>query len=321
MTPSVSVVIPVYNAEKFLEEAVASVIAQKDDGVMEIILVEDCSTDNSLKVAEEICTKNSDLCRLLRHEGGQNKGAGASRNLGIKNSKGEYVCFLDADDYWLPGRLKGALQLLSSTPEIDGVYDQTRMELETEGEKARFSGRGETVKGDEVQREQFFAAYLNGQVGWDTLGIVVRRSAFDKVGRFNEKLRLRQDGQLWFRMAAILNLVRSPLGRPVAVYRRHGGNRFNPHQRYSDPKSFSESEFQVWESLFHWFKEKGIKDQRWELFFRAYLRGLGKIGYLSSAWQRAREEKRTTLFWHAMRTYLPGPRRILRYLRYLANRQ
>ena len=318
MTPSVSVVIPVYNAEKHLEAAVQSVLAQEDDGILEIILIEDGSTDDSLEVADSLCAKHRDICRLLRHDEGKNLGAGASRNKGIKESKGEYICFLDADDYWLKERLKGALPLLSSSPEIDGVYDQTRVELETNEEKARFSGRGETVKGEQVPHKEFFAAYLNGRVGWDTLGIVLRRKAFDKVGLFDESLRLRQDGQLWFRMAAVLHLARSPLGRPVAVYRRHGKNRFNPHQRYTDPVAFCESEFQVWESLFKWFKEKEIDDNRWELFFRAYLRGLGKIGYLEKAWQKVKQERCISLYWHTLRTYVPGPRRLLRYLRYLA---
>ena len=318
MTASVSVVIPVYNAEKFLEEAVESVVSQREDGLLEVILVEDGSQDDSLEVADNLCAKHPELCRLVRHDAGKNLGAGASRNKGIKESKGQYVCFLDADDYWLPGRLTSALSILSSSPEIDGVYDETRVELETEEEKARFSGRGERVKGDEVNHEQFFRAFLEGRVGWDTLGIMVRRTAFDKVGYFDESLRLRQDGQLWFRMAALLRLTRSSLGRAVAVYRRHGKNRFNPHQRYKDPAGFYKSEFEVWESLYRWFKEKEITDDRWELFFRAYLRGLGQIGYLGRALQRARDEGRSTLFWHALRTYFPGPRRIMRYLRYLA---
>ena len=317
MTASVSVVIPVYNAEKHLEAAVQSVLAQKED-ILEIILIEDGSTDDSLEVADALCKNNPDICRLLRHAEGQNRGAGASRNKGIKESKGQYICFLDADDYWLKERLSGALPLLSSSPELDGVYDQTRVELETDEERARFSGRGKTVKGEQVLPEELFAAFLKGRVGWDTLGIVLRREAFAKVGFFDESLRLRQDGQLWFRMAAMLNLSQSPLGRPVAVYRRHGKNRFNPHQRYTDPVAFCESEFQVWESLFTWFKEKEIKDNRWELFIRAYLRGLGKIGYLGKAWQKVKQEGRTSLYWHTLRTYVPGPRRILRYLRYLA---
>lgn len=313
--------IPVFNAEKHLEEAVQSVVSQRDDGVLEIILVEDGSLDASLELAKRLCKEEPELIRLIRHREGKNLGAGASRNRGIKECKGEYVCFLDADDYWLPGRLEGALSILTTRPEVDGVYDQTKVMLETEQEKARFLGQGDVIKGEDAPLEEFFEAYLNGRVGWHTLGIVIRRSVFDRVGYFDESLRLRQDGQLWFRMAAMLHLCRSPLDRPVAVYRRHGKNRFNPNQRYVDTEKFRASEFQVWESLFLWFKEKEIRDHRWELFFRAYLRGLGRIAHLSLAWQRVREEGKSWLFLHALRTYFPGPRRTLRYLRYFFGKQ
>ncbi|HED13224.1 MAG TPA: glycosyltransferase family 2 protein, partial [Gammaproteobacteria bacterium] len=94
----ISVVIPVYNAEKYVEYAVKSALQQKE--AAEIILVEDNSPDHALKICEKLSNENSQV-RLLRHSDGKNHGAGESRNLGIRSARHDYIAFLDADDYYL----------------------------------------------------------------------------------------------------------------------------------------------------------------------------------------------------------------------------
>lgn len=93
--PKVSVIIPVYNAEKYLPKSLDSVCNQtlKD---LEIICVNDCSTDNSLKILQEYAEKDG---RIKLIDLKENKGAAAARNTGIKNAQGEYIGFLDSDDY------------------------------------------------------------------------------------------------------------------------------------------------------------------------------------------------------------------------------
>lgn len=93
--PLISVVIPFYNEEKYLKRAVASVINQSYSAI-EIILVDDGSTDNSATIAVEVCTNNSN-CKLLKI---LNAGPGNARNIGIKNANGMYLAFLDADDVY-----------------------------------------------------------------------------------------------------------------------------------------------------------------------------------------------------------------------------
>ncbi|MCP4687681.1 MAG: glycosyltransferase family 2 protein, partial [Desulfobacterales bacterium] len=125
----ISVIIPVYNAETFIEEAVQSALGQPETG--EVILIEDGSTDNSLTVCREL-EKASSRVRLLRHPGGGNRGAGPSRNLGILNATYDYIAFLDADDFYLPGRFAAASQIFAQDPLIDGVYGATGIHFETE---------------------------------------------------------------------------------------------------------------------------------------------------------------------------------------------
>lgn len=115
----VSVVIPVYRAPAFVRMALESALAQPE--MSEVLLVEDGSPDDSLAVCEELRSLHSRV-RLLRHPGGANRGAGASRNLGIETATAPYVAFLDADDYFLPGRFARDVALLEQDAGVVGVY-------------------------------------------------------------------------------------------------------------------------------------------------------------------------------------------------------
>lgn len=102
----VSIIVPLYNAEKFIWETVQSVINQtyKD---FELLLVDDCSTDRSLAAAEAI---NDSRVRVIRQE--RNAGAYAARNRGLSEAKGRYIAFLDADDKWEPTKLEDTLKFM-----------------------------------------------------------------------------------------------------------------------------------------------------------------------------------------------------------------
>ena len=101
-----SVVVPVYNAAATIGASVASVFAQTE-GRFEILLIDDGSSDDSLKVAMEL----AELDQRIRVISVKNSGASAARNLGMQLSKGEYIAFLDADDIWAPTKLERHLQL------------------------------------------------------------------------------------------------------------------------------------------------------------------------------------------------------------------
>lgn len=116
--PAVSVVVIFHDEERFLAEAMASVLTQ--DGVdLELILVDDGSTDSSSDLARRCATEHADRVRYVTHPGGENRGMSASRNLGLAESTGTWVTFLDADDVWLPGKLRDQLDVLDAHPEID----------------------------------------------------------------------------------------------------------------------------------------------------------------------------------------------------------
>jgi glycosyltransferase involved in cell wall biosynthesis len=113
---NISVIIPVYNAAKYVRKSVKSALVF--DEVGEIILIENNSTNNAIEVCLEL-EKKYDKVKLFRYPNFESRGAAASRNFGIVKSKFEY---LDADDYFLPKRFQDASKILSDNSEIDGVY-------------------------------------------------------------------------------------------------------------------------------------------------------------------------------------------------------
>lgn len=109
MLPKVSAVVPVFNAGLTLKRAVDSLLIQPE--INQIILVEDGSSDNSLSLCEELA-RNHDLITLLRHPQGENKGAPASRNLGLNYVINPWIQFMDADDELLPGKIASQLSCI-----------------------------------------------------------------------------------------------------------------------------------------------------------------------------------------------------------------
>lgn len=109
MNDLISIIIPVYNAEKFLKETVSSIQNQTYQN-WELILVNDGSTDNSLQTAQKLA-KTDQRIKVISIK---NSGAATARNTGINLAKGNYLCFIDADDLWLPEKLKKQLAFMQT---------------------------------------------------------------------------------------------------------------------------------------------------------------------------------------------------------------
>jgi glycosyltransferase involved in cell wall biosynthesis len=226
----VSVVIPVYNAAKYVRQAVESALIQPE--VAEIILVEDASTDDSLKECQQIAADHP-IVHLYRHPGGKNCGAGATRNLAIRKSSCEYIAFLDADDYYLPSRFLVAKGLFEDDSNLDGVYEAVAKQVENESSEQRWRAAGlplshlNTVR-KKVAPEDLFNALNVGNIGGIHLnGLVIKRRILEKTGYFDEELTLHQDVAFTVKAAAVSKLVPGRLDEPVAIYRIHDRNRFS----------------------------------------------------------------------------------------------
>lgn len=218
MSFQVSVIIPVYNAEKYVRQAVESAVVLVEVG--EIILVEDKSPDNALEVCKRL-ENEFEKVKLFQHLNGENKGAGASRNLGIKRAKCEYIAFLDADDIYLENRFSLTKIKFDENAAIDGVY-------ECIGYMDQFGHRLEkklTIS-KPISSKNLFHYLLRGTYGhFSTIAVTFKKDAFEKAGVFNEDLPLHQDAELWLRMAFHCKLIHGNLIEAVSVARQHKLNR------------------------------------------------------------------------------------------------
>jgi cellulose synthase/poly-beta-1,6-N-acetylglucosamine synthase-like glycosyltransferase len=120
----VSVIIIFLNAEKYLEEAIESVCAQTYDH-WELLLIDDGSTDGSTDIARRYARQKAGKVYYLSHPGHINRGMSASRNLGIRAARGQYIALLDADDVWLPHKLAEQVVLLEIHDEAGMLYGQS----------------------------------------------------------------------------------------------------------------------------------------------------------------------------------------------------
>lgn len=118
---NISVIIPIYNVEAYIQECLDSVIAQTMSDGVECILVDDCGTDNSMNIALSVISdfKGPIIFRVIHHE--HNKGLSAARNTGIREAKGEYIFFIDSDDYITPDCLESLWSLVEKYPNVDLV--------------------------------------------------------------------------------------------------------------------------------------------------------------------------------------------------------
>lgn len=122
----VSVVMPVYNVEKFVEHAISSVLGQNFRD-FELLIVDDCSPDRSMEICRNI---HDDRIRLITHQ--QNRGLAGARNTGIRHAGGAYVAFLDSDDAWHPHKLAQHVAHLDAHPDVGMSFSRSRF-MEPDG--------------------------------------------------------------------------------------------------------------------------------------------------------------------------------------------
>ena len=195
----VSVIISFLNAERFLEEAIASVRSQEYPH-WELLLVDDGSTDRSSEIARAWAQSEPHRVRYFQHPSHANLGLSASRNLGLRAACGEYVAFLDADDVWLPQRLRRGVAILRANPGIAMVYGRT-LYWHSWDEDATRRDRVQPhwfSAGSTVEAPELLIRYLEYRAALPPpTSLLVRRAACRNVGGFDESFRLMHEDQVF----------------------------------------------------------------------------------------------------------------------------
>jgi len=200
--PLVSGITIFLNAEKFIEEAIESVFAQTYDN-WELLLVDDGSTDRSTEIALWYAQQFPEKVRYLEHEGHQNCGMSATRNLGIRHAKGEYIAFLDADDIWLPQKLEKQVAIISTQPEAAVVCGPTQWWYSWTGNSLDLhldSMREVAPQYDTLFKPPALLRLLLRDEARTpaTCGVLIQREIFEVTGGFEETFRGMYEDQAFF---------------------------------------------------------------------------------------------------------------------------
>ncbi|CAI3654987.1 glycosyltransferase family 2 protein [Clostridium neonatale] len=208
----VSVIMAVYNGEKYIQEAIESVFNQTYKDI-ELVVVDDGSTDNTRKIVE----KYEDV--IYRYQ--ENKGQGSARNLGIEVSKGEYLAFLDSDDLYAPDKIEKQLKILLENNNIDVVYN----DLKVVDENLKYLN---ILKSEGIyeRREDLLANIIYRQVIQGPICMMLRRKCIEDI-KWSEELIYAVDYEYVIKLALKYNF--KYLEEPLYIYRRHESNLSNKH--------------------------------------------------------------------------------------------
>jgi glycosyltransferase involved in cell wall biosynthesis len=214
-TVDVSVIIPAYNAGGHIERALNSVLTQTCRP-KEIIVVDDCSTDNTAAIVKQY---GPEVCYVYQDKGG----CGAARNTGIKKSTCLWIAFLDADDQWQPQVLQLQMELLEKNKELmwsgaNFIHCFCNEDKQTLAHDIDIAA-GLLQNGSYFN---YFDAFMAGCIGCvDT--IIVKRSVFDELGMFKIGYPHGEDMDMWFRIAFRWPMT-GYVAQPMAIYHRNVPN-------------------------------------------------------------------------------------------------
>lgn len=193
--PYFTIVIPVYNKENFIGKTLESVLKQTYAD-FEVIIVNDGSTDNS----ETIIQTFKD--RRIQFFSKENEGVAVARNFGIEKAQGDYICFLDADDYWYSNFLETMHSYSQKLPEQKVFACAIKVETENKTFPANYS----IEKKSDFEVVDFFTASQKECVLW-TSSSVFHKSVFESVGNFDTNIKKGEDTELWIRIGLQYSIV------------------------------------------------------------------------------------------------------------------
>ena len=207
-----SVIIPLYNKAAYIEKAIRSVLNQTYQE-FELIIVDDGSTDESLKIAKNVMSFLSPPLGGWGVTHQQNQGVSTARNNGVKAAKYDYIAFLDADDWWEPTYLEEMKQLILDFPQA-GIYGSSYYKVKN----GRFIPANIGVDaGFERGEINYFKAY--SKTFWmplTSISVVIKKTVFNSENGFKPMLKLGEDFDLWVRIAMKYSVVL--LNKPLAYY-------------------------------------------------------------------------------------------------------
>ncbi|MDO9547944.1 MAG: glycosyltransferase [Candidatus Marinimicrobia bacterium] len=242
--PLVSIIIPTYNRARYLRQSIESALSQ-DYTNFELIVVDNGSTDNT----PEILASFGNKIKCLKEE---KRGTSASRNKGLRAAQGEFIAFLDDDDFYLPGKISISVKKMLEDRSVSLVYTDY-IRVDSEGHQTK------TIRNNHSQSEKFLWAFLKG-FGILPSTTLLRKECLERSGYFDETLQYATDSDLWFRLL-IAGYCFGHIPELLTAYRWHPGNHSHTDDNVNLDKIYSAAikYFTVPELFGDLIKKKGWK--------------------------------------------------------------
>lgn len=224
LRPKVSAVIIVYNGERFLAEAIESVIAQSFTD-WELIVADDGSTDSSREIAARYAGRDTRI-RAISHSDRANHGMSATRNLGVASTRAPLIAFLDCDDAWVPWKLAEQVAILDAEPDIGLVYGRTVIwhSWETGNANDDFCYELGVVPDATFSPPVLLHVLLENRAQTPTTcNAIMRRHVLERVGGFENQFRGMFEDQALFAKVLLASSAYVS-SRAWALYRQHGSS-------------------------------------------------------------------------------------------------
>lgn len=219
LKPLVTVIVPAYNHDQYIEDCLKSIISQTYTN-MQIIVINDGSTDNTESVVKDFISKCNIKIEFISKE---NEGLCKTLNRGLGIVKGKYVAFLASDDMWLPERIEKQVSFMEKNENIGMVFsDAYFMRDETATDK-RFTDYKPIIRAyflNSIQTTSIYEELLMENF-IPALTVLIRRECFDKVGYFDTSLKY-EDYDMWLRISEKYPIAY--IDEPLAYYRVHNDN-------------------------------------------------------------------------------------------------
>jgi glycosyltransferase involved in cell wall biosynthesis len=218
--PSISVLIPILNMRRYLAETADSVFAQTFPD-WEMILIDDGSTDGSVELAEDLTRRDPARVRFVAGAAGTSQGASITRNRGLREARGEWIAFLDADDIWLPEKMERQRKILIANPDAAMTFARVRYFYDDPSvapERDQIIGSlHEGIYSPPVLAREFL---LDADVYPCPSATLIRADLLRAVGGFEERFRkVRTDLAVWVKLSARFPVYADPA--ILVRYRQH----------------------------------------------------------------------------------------------------
>lgn len=285
MNFNVSVIIPVYNAEKFIAKAIESCLQLQE--VKEIVVIDDGYKDKAKEIVRQLASKNP-IIKLYEHPNNENRGAGASRNLGIEKATQDFIAFLDADDFFLPNRFEKDKEVFENNSDADGCYNAIGSHFYSEeGKKLRAEFLNVNI--DEIEKldvttvrkkvhpKEVYKGLLRlipDYGRFSIIGITVKRNRLLNSKILFPITSMYEDTNFMVKLTEKLNFFSSEIVQPVAKRGVHQENRISTSEK--DKEKYYRNKFLFFSDLSIWIKESGVQDKKVQCLIK-YNRDFFKI--------------------------------------------